>query len=67
MKRLCEEGVVQLVIVIGLVALVFAGAALVVMLEDRRVAKREAARRSVQLARLGEVDPLARGRLRGHG
>jgi hypothetical protein len=55
---------VQLPIVLGLVALVLAVAALVVVLEDRRAAKRAALQRKARLARLGEVDPLAPGRLR---
>ena len=38
-------------------------AALVVVLEDRRAAKRAALQRKARLARLGEVDPLAPGRL----
>lgn len=53
----------QLPIVLGLVALVLAVATLVVVLEDRRAAKRAALRRKARLARLGEVDPLAPGRL----
>jgi len=55
---------VQLPIVLGLVALVLAVAALVVVLEDRRAAKRAALQRKARLASLGEVDPLAPGRLR---
>ncbi len=54
----------QLTLVLGLVALVIAVAALVVVLEDRRAAKRAALRRKARLARLGEVDPLAPSRLR---
>ncbi|MEU8631117.1 hypothetical protein AB0C38_03040 [Amycolatopsis sp. NPDC048633] len=54
----------QLAIVLGLVALVLAVAVLVVVLEDRRSAKRAALQRKARLARLGEVDPLAPGRLR---
>ncbi|WP_199199417.1 hypothetical protein [Amycolatopsis sp. CA-128772] len=53
----------QLPIVLGLVALVLAVAVLVVVLEDRRAAKRAALQRQARLARLGEVDPLAPGRL----
>lgn len=53
----------QLPIVLGLVALVLAVAALVVVLEDRRASKRAALQRKARLARLGEVDPLAPGRL----
>ncbi|MEV6876296.1 hypothetical protein [Amycolatopsis sp. NPDC051128] len=53
----------QLSLTLGLVALVLAVAALVVVLEDRRAAKRAALRRKARLARLGEVDPLAPGRL----
>jgi hypothetical protein len=51
-------------LVLGLVALVIAVAALIVVLEDRRAAKRAALRRKARLARMGEVDPLAPGRLR---
>lgn len=54
-------------LVLGLVALVIAVAALIVVLEDRRAAKRAALRRKARLARLGEVDPLAPGRLRVDG
>ncbi|WP_372667409.1 hypothetical protein [Amycolatopsis kentuckyensis] len=54
----------QLPLILGLVALVIAVAALVVVLEDRRAAKRAALQRKARLARLGEVDPLAPGRLR---
>ena len=54
----------QLPIVLGLVALVLAIAVLVVVVEDRRAAKRAAQQRKARLARLGEVDPLAPGRLR---
>ena len=53
----------QLPLVLGLVALVLAVAALVVVLEDRRAARRAALRRKARLARLGEVDPLAPSRL----
>lgn len=51
-------------IVLGLVVVIFAAAALTVMLEDKREAKRQAVRRAARLARLGEVDPLAPHRLR---
>ncbi|MFD9894952.1 hypothetical protein [Amycolatopsis sp. NPDC058986] len=54
----------QLSLVLGLVALILAVAALVVVLEDRRAAKRAAQRRRARLASLGEVDPLAPSRLR---
>ncbi|WP_328605352.1 hypothetical protein OG943_35850 [Amycolatopsis sp. NBC_00345] len=54
----------QVSLVLGLVALVIAVASLIVILEDRRAAKRAALRRKARLARLGEVDPLAPGRLR---
>lgn len=54
----------QLPLILGLVALVLGLAALVVVLEDRRAAKRAALQRKARLARLGEVDPLAPGRLR---
>ncbi|MFJ7211259.1 hypothetical protein [Amycolatopsis sp. NPDC098790] len=54
----------QLPLILGLVALVIAVAALVVVLEDRRAAKRAALQRKARLARLGEVDPLAPSRLR---
>ena len=53
----------QLPIVLGLVALVLAVAALVVVLEDRRAARRAALQRKARLARLGAVDPLAPSRL----
>ncbi|MEC3975585.1 hypothetical protein [Amycolatopsis sp. H20-H5] len=53
----------QLSLILGLVALVFALATLVVVLEDRRAARRDAERRKARLSRLGEVDPLAPGRL----
>lgn len=53
----------QLPIVLGLVALIVAVAALLVVLEDRRASKRAALQRKARLARLGEVDPLAPGRL----
>jgi len=46
---------VQLPIVLGLVALVLAVAALVVVLEDRRAAKRAALQRKARLARFGWV------------
>jgi hypothetical protein len=55
---------VQVSLVLGLVALVIAVASLIVVLEDRRAARRAALRRKARLARLGEVDPLAPGRLR---
>jgi uncharacterized iron-regulated membrane protein len=55
---------VQLLLVLGLVAVILALAAGVVVLEDRRAAKRAALQRKARLARLGEVDPLAPGRLR---
>ena len=57
----------QLPLILGLVALIIAVAALVVVLEDRRAAKRAALQRKARLARLGEVDPLAPGRLRIDG
>ncbi|MEV6895942.1 hypothetical protein [Amycolatopsis sp. NPDC051372] len=53
----------QLWVVLALVALTLAAASLIVVLEDRRAAKRAALRRKARLARLGEVDPLAPGRL----
>lgn len=53
----------QLPLVLGLVALVLAVAALLVVLEDRRATKRAALQRKARLARLGEVDPRAPGRL----
>jgi hypothetical protein len=58
---------VQVSLVLGLVALVIAVASMIVILEDRRAAKRAALRREARLARLGEVDPLAPGRLRVDG
>lgn len=54
----------QLPLVLGLVAVILALATLVVVLEDRRTAKRAALARKARLARLGEVDPLAPSRLR---
>lgn len=54
----------QLSLILGLVALVLAVAAFLVVLEDRRAAKRAALQRKARLARLGEVDPLAPSRLR---
>ena len=57
----------QVSLVLGLVALVIAVASLIVIMEDRRAAKRAALRRKARLARLGEVDPLAPGRLRVDG
>ncbi|MEV4600442.1 hypothetical protein AB0K15_23935 [Amycolatopsis sp. NPDC049253] len=53
----------QLWVVLALVALILAAASLIVVLEDRRAAKRAALQRKARLARLGEVDPLAPGRL----
>lgn len=53
----------QLSLILGLVALIFAVAAAFVMLEDRRAARRAAQRRQARLADLGEVDPLAVHRL----
>lgn len=50
-------------IVLGLVVLIFAAAALTVLFEDKRAARREAVRRTARLARIGEVDPLAPHRL----
>jgi uncharacterized iron-regulated membrane protein len=54
---------VEIAIVLGLVVLIFAVAAVTVAWEDRRAVRREAVRRAVRLARLGEVDPLAPSRL----
>lgn len=54
----------QLWVVLALVALILAAATLIVVLEDRRAARRAAQQRSARLARLGEVDPLAPGRMR---
>ena len=54
----------QLLLVLGLVAVILVLAAGVVFVEDRRAAKRAALQRKARLARLGEVDPLAPGRLR---
>lgn len=53
----------QLSLILGLVALIFAVAAAFVVLEDRRAARRAAQRRQARLADLGEVDPLAARRL----
>ncbi|GAA3533726.1 hypothetical protein GCM10022222_16340 [Amycolatopsis ultiminotia] len=57
----------QLWLVLGLVALVIVAASLIVLVEDRRSARRAALQRRARLARLGEVDPLAPGRLRVDG
>ncbi|MBB4687388.1 hypothetical protein [Amycolatopsis jiangsuensis] len=57
----------QLWLVLGLVALLIAAASLIVVVEDRRAARRAALQRKARLARLGEVDPLAPGRLRVDG
>jgi hypothetical protein len=53
----------QLWLVLGLVALIITIASLIVILEDRRAARQAALARKARLARLGEVDPLAPGRL----
>ncbi len=53
----------QLWLVLGLVALVFVVATVLVTGEDRRAARRAAQRRRTRLADLGEVDPLAPHRL----
>jgi len=55
---------VQFSLILGLVVVILAIAALVVVAEDRRAAKRAALQRKARLARLGEMDPLAPGRLR---
>lgn len=57
----------QLWLVLGLVALIIAIASLIVILEDRRAARQAAIARRARLARLGEVDPLAPGRLHSEG
>ena len=54
----------QFSLILGLVVVILAVAALVVVVEDRRAAKRSALQRKARLARLGEMDPLAPGRLR---
>ncbi|HKN55283.1 MAG TPA: hypothetical protein VJX66_22500 [Amycolatopsis sp.] len=54
----------QFSLILGLVVVILAIAALVVVAEDRRAAKRAALQRKARLARLGEMDPLAPGRLR---
>ena len=54
----------QLSLVLGLVALIFAMATLLVVTQDRRAARRAAELRKARLSRLGEVDPLAPSRLR---
>ena len=54
----------QFSLILGLVVVILAVAALVVVVEDRRAAKRAALQRKARLARLGEMDPLAPGRLR---
>lgn len=53
----------QLSLILGLVALIFAVAAAFVVLEDCCAARRAAQRRQARLADLGEVDPLAAHRL----
>ncbi|WP_414943428.1 hypothetical protein [Amycolatopsis sp. cmx-11-32] len=57
-------GVLQLSLILGLVALIFVVATVLVVAEDRRAARRVAQRRQARLASLGEVDPLAAQRLR---
>ncbi|MEV6909510.1 hypothetical protein [Amycolatopsis sp. NPDC051071] len=54
----------QLSLILGLVALIFAVATALVVMEDRRAARRAAEQRRARLADLGEVDPLAAQRLR---
>ena len=54
----------QFSLILGLIVVILAIAALVVVAEDRRAAKRAALQRKARLARLGEMDPLAPGRLR---
>ncbi|MFC9250587.1 hypothetical protein [Amycolatopsis thailandensis] len=54
----------QLSLILGLVALIFVVATVLVIAEDRRAARRAAQRRRARLADLGEVDPLAAERLR---
>ncbi|SFH96114.1 hypothetical protein [Amycolatopsis regifaucium] len=53
----------QLSLILGVVALIFLVATVLVVLEDRRAARRAAQRRQARLASLGEVDPLAAQRL----
>ncbi|WP_020632455.1 hypothetical protein [Amycolatopsis alba] len=53
----------QLSLILGLVALIFVVATVLVVAEDRRAARRAAQRRQARLANLGEVDPLAAQRL----
>ncbi len=54
----------QLSLILGLVALIFTVATTLVVLEDRRAARRAARQRRARLADLGEVDPLAAQRLK---
>jgi uncharacterized iron-regulated membrane protein len=63
-KADAKGGGVEFAIVLGLVVLIFVAAVAMVVWEDRRTARREAVRRAARLARLGEADPLAPGRLR---
>jgi hypothetical protein len=58
-KVVSRRVVLQSALILSVVVLIFAVAAVVVAYEDRRAAQREAVRRQVRLARLGEVDPLA--------
>ncbi|KID28534.1 hypothetical protein HQ32_04108 [Prauserella sp. Am3] len=50
--------------VISLCVLILIGAAVTVVWEDRRAAKRHARTRHARLVALGEVDPVAPARLR---
>ncbi|MBB5853849.1 hypothetical protein ACFQ05_11125 [Amycolatopsis umgeniensis] len=54
----------QLSLILGLVALIFVVATVLVVAEDRRATRRAAQRRQARLADLGEIDPLAAQRLR---
>lgn len=53
----------ELALVVALASLLLIAAALTVLLEDRRAARRDARQRQARLARLGEADPLAPARL----
>ncbi|MER6665115.1 hypothetical protein ABT256_11245 [Amycolatopsis japonica] len=54
----------QLSLILGLVALIFVVATVLVIAEDRRAARRAAQRRQARLADLGEIDPLAARKLK---
>ncbi|HET6286379.1 MAG TPA: hypothetical protein VFG15_06475 [Amycolatopsis sp.] len=57
----------QFSLILGVVALIFVVATVLVIAEDRRAARRVARRRQARLADLGEVDPLAARKLKLDG